>query len=121
MRFSLESFCTFGLEMGNFEVRIASKKTNERRFNGLYGCTWDVCSATWNTLWDTDHPIMSARGVERKHFMWALSFMKSGDTEHAIASRFGIRREKTLRKWAWAFILAIADLDNTKVRAKTSL
>ena len=64
---------------------------------------------------------MGVNGVERKHFMWASNLMKSGETEHEAVSRFGIKSEKTLRKWAWAFILAIADLDNTKVRTKTSL
>ena len=119
MRFSPEVFCTLGLEMAGFTVRVASTKTNVRRFNSAYGCTWFVVAATWNSLWDAKHPVMNTRGVENKHILWALMMMKSGDSEHAVAGRLQIRSEKTLRKWAWAFILAIADLDNMKVSQQT--
>lgn len=120
MRFSPQSFAVLGLEMAGHQVSVLSQKTNERRFASSYGCSWHVCAETWNLLWDTEHPIMSRKRVERKHFLWALALMKSGESEHSIAGKLGLKSEKTLRKWAWLFIVAIADLDNTKVSPRVS-
>ena len=49
------------------------------------------------------------QGAKAFHLLWALMFLKLYAAECVLASIAAVN-EKTYRKWAWAFVDALADL-----------
>lgn len=86
---------------------IINKKCNSRRFRASFGTSPYVCASTWNKLFDEkalpDH-------AQPKHILWALLFLKVYASEHILASMCACD-EKTLRKWVWAMVEKMADLE----------
>ena len=74
---------------------------NDRRFRTAFGCCSRVCSLAWLLVVDgwTNRP----KQATKIWFLWALSLLKTYDTEANMASNCGVD-EKTFRKWAWFFI-----------------
>ena len=74
---------------------------NDRRFRTAFGCCSQVCSLAWLLVVDgwTNRP----KQATKIRFLWALSLLKTYDTEANMASNCGVD-EKTFRKWAWFFI-----------------
>ena len=74
---------------------------NDRRFRTAFGCCSRVCSLAWLLVVDgwTNRP----KQATKIRFLWALSLLKTYDTETNMANSCGVD-EKTFRKWAWFFI-----------------
>jgi hypothetical protein len=82
-----------------------SKRTGDRRFRAMFGCLPGHCAILWNTIND-EHPI----GGEPKHLLYALMFLKVYGTEH-VHSSIAKCDEKTFRKWAWAYVELLSNMD----------
>ena len=96
------------------KIMNRSKKsfyTFNRRFRAHFGTTPTVCLIIWERLDPFESILPYHRGVQFKHLLWALLFMKIYGTEHLHTSLVGGVDEKTFRKWSWIFIDAIADLE----------
>ena len=65
-------------------------------------------------MWIRINPTVSMpRGVKPVHLLWALMFLKLYCSESVLctlASEGDAVDEKTLRKWVWLFLPAIADI-----------
>ena len=74
---------------------------NNRGFREAFGCSSRECSLAWLLVADgwTDRP----KQATKIRFLWALSLLKTYDTETNMANSCGVD-EKTFRKWAWFFI-----------------
>ena len=79
---------------------------NDRRFRSGFGCSSIVCAKAWLLLvhdWE-DRP----RGLTKIRFLWALSLLKSYNTENNMSGDCGCD-EKTFRYWCWLIIQELAD------------
>ena len=74
---------------------------NNRGFREAFGCSSRECSLAWLLVADgwTNRP----KQATKIRFLWALSLLKTYDTETNMANSCGVD-EKTFRKWAWFFI-----------------
>jgi len=93
--------------------RIIKKGVNmntrlgQRRFAAHFGCSVDMCMLIWRKLQRAETlPNMALP----KHLLWTLAFLKLYGSEMVMAALCGCH-EKTLRKWVWSFIEAIACLE----------
>lgn len=83
--------------------------TGLRRFKSFYGVSPDICSILWKMI-DKYLPIP----CEPKHLLWALNFLKQYNVEATGKAIFGVD-EKTLRKYIWIMIDALADIDTVQI------
>ena len=73
-------------------------------FVAHFGITPTVCAHVW---------IRTCSKVESsapKHLLFALIFLKLYNSDRVLAASCGVS-ENTFRKWAWAYIRAIAQVD----------
>lgn len=77
----------------------------DKRFRSHFGVSLEVAFNTWISL----QPMRSF-GSTPTHYLIALNFLKTYDSEYIIATRFGIT-EKTVRRWIWYYVNLIAKLD----------
>ena len=84
------------------------KKLFNRRFVSNFGMSSEWIPLLWWLLM-TNLPDFSASGVEPRHIMWTLFFMKTYETEARLAAQCECD-EKTLRKWIWRVIDHLAAL-----------
>ena len=92
---------------------IIWNRMTDRSFRAHFGCSPDVCSILWEMI-DTQG-CLRCSGMMPRHLLWTLNFLKAYETEDLIASRMGTTR-KTLRKWIWIVLRAIAGLKRRLVR-----
>jgi hypothetical protein len=83
----------------------------QRRFRANFGVGSIVCNVAWKLLKENGR----ANAAEPKHLLYALKWLKTNGTEHVLASDLRIN-EKTLRKWVWFFVNALADQETDVVR-----
>jgi len=76
-----------------------------RRFRELFGATPAVCACLWRRAGDA-----RPQGTCPEHLLWMLLFLKGYSTEAYNRTLLGAD-EKTIRKWVWAWVQAVADLD----------
>ena len=82
----------------------------KRRFPGMFGCSPHVCSIIFKYLQqqnDIEWP--SSLGLQPKHLLWALLFLKVYNTEEVNSSIVGCN-EKTFRKWTWKVIEGLSKM-----------
>ena len=109
--------------------------THNRRFVANYGCLPRTCADLWHAILASEHPtfmvevesFQNKRPLKRysfekppykpKHLMWALHFLSCYPTENQM-NGFARSDEKTVRKWTWLFIEAIASLKSEIVSKK---
>ena len=96
--------------------RCRSEKLADRRFRSLFGTSWEICADIWDGLVEIEHPVLSKRGVQNYHLLWALMLMKTYQTESVLGGMCKGATEKTFRKWSWSFVTAVADLSYAKVK-----
>lgn len=99
-----------------------SSLTEIAKFKEWFGCSPRVACYLWEMLedckqlYDKDHPTAH---ITRAHLLWALFYMKQYPTEGvccaAVGGRSGAIDPKTLRKYVWFIIDAIADLEEVVV------
>ena len=91
--------------------RLGTSFMESRRFRDFFGASSAITMILWDLL--VEHRLVPRKG-KIKHLLWALYFMKVYASESATCSVLGGSRgaidPKTLRKWVWPFIYAIADL-----------
>lgn len=76
-----------------------------RKFKSLFGLDVDQATKLWNAL----EKFNDMSGWKPVDVLDALYFLKVYPTEH-VQSAFAKKDEKTLRKWNWKIVEAIADL-----------
>ena len=94
----------------NAKVKCAS--TEDRDFREFFGCPLSVAGEVWDML--------RRKGLlpENRlpcHLLWALMFMKIYGKEKTLCTLAGGIDKKMFRKWAWLFIIAMADLESSVV------
>ena len=111
-----KQFLQLGMELAGFNRhQKISERTCRMRFAAWFCCTPEACSSCWNDLRTSKiDDVRLSESADPKHFMIALKFMKSYDTEAALAGTFECD-EKTVRKWVWFYIEKISALRNEKV------
>ena len=107
---SVETFLLEGRRIMRHGNQISSA-VEYRRFRGNFGTTPEICVILWGMI--TPNEIMP-KGVKCCHLLWALMFLKLYASEHVLCSMAECD-EKTFRKWAWLFVLALADLEPENV------
>ena len=107
-----EVFAAIGSMMMRRQSAIA-EATEERRFYAIFGTSTMICSLLWKMI---DPKSIMPKGVSPHHLLWALMFMKIYSSEHVHCAMADGVDEKTFWKWAWIFVLAIADLEYHVVR-----
>lgn len=78
------------------------------RFAAFFGAHPLLCSLVWRRIYQAKQGSMPRAAP--KHLLWALMFLKTYETEEVFSSKLEAD-EKTVRKWVWFFVHAIADLD----------
>lgn len=95
------------------EQEILHRRSNRRkrvsleRFSVIFGCSPGVAAALWNRLDDKD---LLPEDALIKHLLWSLSFLKLYNVQRASSPVCGADK-KTYRKWLWAMLDALAELD----------
>ena len=75
----------------------------------LIGTTYEVAAELWNLIDPVTH-CDKFSGAHPKHLFWSLLFLKNYCTEPVLIRVVGFVDKKTLQKWVWIFVRAIADL-----------
>ena len=83
-------------------------KTDKNRFVTYFGVSSEICSLVWDML--DPHENMP-KGVEPKHLLWGLLFVKVYFKELVLAGMVGCPDEKTFRKWSSLFVYHISWLE----------
>ena len=78
---------------------------HERRFRSLFGVSPLACSALWSRIMRS-----LPHGCRPIHLLWALLFLKVYAAENVSRSITGAD-EKTFRKWSWALLEIIANMN----------
>jgi hypothetical protein len=95
-------------------VRAASTET--RHFREFFGAPIHVVEIVWELI---KRESLLPEGGRPKHLLWALHFMKVYPKQSpgcsTVGASAGAVDPKTHRKWVWAFIDAVAKLDDVVV------
>ena len=95
---------------------VGAATTETRHFREFFGTSVLVVEKTWELL---ERDSLLPEGGFPKHLLWALHFMKVYPKQSpgcsAVGASAGAVDPKTHRKWVWAFIDAVANLDNVVV------
>ena len=90
----------------------SSEATEMRIFRELFGTRLLVVENLWLLL---DELSLHPEGGLPKHLLWALHFMKAYPLQAqgcaAVGRSGGAVDPKTYRKWVWAYIEAVSDLE----------
>ena len=101
-------------EFGNPNPNRRSNKSLDNEIcESLIGTTYEVASELWNMI-DPVGKVAAGdttfNGAHPKHLFWSLFFLKQYCVESVMVRVFHHVDPKTLRKWIWIFVPAIADL-----------
>lgn len=83
----------------------SSKCVGARRFKSFFGVSSLVCSISWKML-ESTLPLEATPN----HLLWSLCFLKQYTSEHTRHVLFQAD-EKTIRKWTWIFVDALANMN----------
>ena len=97
---TFQRLCFFML--GTYSLRV---------FRENFGIDPALCSLVWYILTeDEDYATTFPTGAHPKHLLWALLMLKVYSTESSLCAIAKVKSPKTFRKWAWVFVVAMADL-----------
>ena len=107
-------FYTISKEIQNRQGEsTGSESSEDHRFRAFFGCSAEVAARLWAMLVEC---LLLPHQGQILHLLWALFFMKCYPTEEPACAAAGGQRgavdPKTLRKYIWPFIVAIADLES---------
>jgi len=95
---------------------VGTTDMESRLFREFFGTSVDAVEIVWDLLARDD--LLHEKG-HPKHLLWALHFMKTypkqGPGCCVVGASAGAVDPKTFRKWVWAFIKAIAELEEAVV------
>jgi hypothetical protein len=96
--------------------------TEDRHFREFFGTGPFVVSQLWNLL--AHNNLIPPEG-EMKHLLWMLHFLKAYLKQAAVCSTVGGSAgaigPKTLQKYMWPFIRAVANFEPAVVRNNDSV
>ena len=78
----------------------------DKQFRALFGCSSDIALILWCFL--RDKKLIPAGGSIMQ-YLWTLLFMKVYPTEDNMKLLTRGTDQKTIRKWVWQFMKAIAE------------
>ncbi len=112
-----EDFILWGKEIQNKSGRsIGSDAIEDRAFREFFGTTATVVSKIWGKL--SQRGTVPIEGTA-KHLLWSLYFMSAYPNQSitcaVVGGSAGAIDPKTLRKFIWPFIEAIAELTSDVV------
>lgn len=102
-----QAFLAHGITYAKKQSMESTPSTGSDFFRSSFGVSPDVCSISWELM--TARNLLPAKAMP-EHLLWALMFMKTYETETFLAHGLVGKTEKTLRKWVWLMISAIAQL-----------
>ena len=95
---------------------VGTTDREARHFREFFGTPVDAVEIVWDLL--VRESLLPEKGCP-KHLLWALHFMKAypkqGPACATVGASAGAVDAKTFRKWVWAFIRAIAELEEVVV------
>ena len=95
---------------------VGTDKMEDRHFREFFGTSIGPVMMVWGLL--DHHSLLPEKGLP-KHMLWALYFLKvypkQGPGCSVVGASAGAVDPKTFRKWVWAFIVAIAELEEVVV------
>jgi hypothetical protein len=95
---------------------VGTTDREARHFREFFGTPVDAVEIVWDLL--VRESLLPEKG-RPKHLLWALHFMKAypkqGPACATVGASAGAVDAKTFRKWVWAFIRAIAELEEVVV------
>ncbi len=95
---------------------VGTTDMETRLFREFFGTSVDAVTIVWDLL--ARDSLLPEKG-RPKHLLWALHFMKAypkqGPGCSVVGASAGAVDPKTFRKWVWALIRAIADLEEAVV------
>jgi hypothetical protein len=95
---------------------IGTTDREARHFREFFGTPVNAVEIVWDLL--VRESLLPEKG-RPKHLLWALHFMKAypkqGLACATVGASAGAVDAKTFRKWVWAFIRAIAELEEVVV------
>ncbi len=108
---TLEDAYDMGREMMNRSSKeMGAIETEDRRFRELFGVGGMTAIAAYAWLVYTD---LLPEGGTFQHMLWALCFLKVYPTETVLSSLCGGGVDpKTIRKYIWPMIFALASLED---------
>ena len=110
---TLEDVYAIGRDMMNRSSKeMGAMEAEERRFRDLFGVGAMVALACFEWL---NHSDLLPEGGTLLHLLWTLCFLKVYPTETPLSSLCGGADPKTIRKWVWLFIGALASLEGCLV------
>eukprot|EP00536_Pseudo-nitzschia_multiseries_P013684 jgi/Psemu1/212457/e_gw1.601.3.1 len=91
-----------------------NSKDKEGRIISVFGASSSVIAEIWNRI-ETN----VQEGIELKHLLWALVFLKVYSTEEVHCAIVDWPNPRTFREKAWHVIEAIADLKPTVIKLES--
>ena len=95
---------------------VGTTDREARQFREFFGTPVEAVEIVWDLL--VRDSLLPEKG-RPKHLLWALHFMKAypkqGPACATVGASAGAVDAKTFRKWVWAFIRAIAELEEVVV------
>ena len=95
---------------------VRSTQQEDREFRSMFGVGAITAITAYNML--IVNRLMPSGGL-MMHFLWAMIFLKGYAKEGTICKLAGVDDPKTLRKWRWPFITALAYLESSVVRTSS--
>ena len=97
-------------------------KDQDKRVRALFGAPLNIIADIWNMIWkklsNEEKKALQDDGVEFKHLLYALVFLKIYSTEEAHCSICDWPSGRTFRKWSWYFVSKIAELEIDVIKLK---
>lgn len=90
----------------------STAQQEDRDFRESFGCGPFVALESWNMLCTLQY---LPDGGTMEHMFWALLFKKQYCKTKALRTLCGGDDAKTIRKWVWLFIDALAELESSVV------
>jgi hypothetical protein len=117
LRHVTPDFETLAREIQNRASRpVRAASTETRHFREFFGAPIHVVEKVWELI---KRESLLPEGGRPKHLLWALHFMKVYPKQSpgcsTVGASAGAVDPKTHRKWVWAFIDAVANLDDVVV------
>ena len=107
-------FITIGREFQNrSKHKVGSDLSEDQKFRSFFGIAPSIALKAWNMMHSYD---LQPLGATIEHYLWGLFFMKvypqNEQVTAAVAGgEVGARDPKTLRKYIWPMIRALANLE----------
>lgn len=94
--------------MHRSETKFGAIMEEERRFREMFGVGAQVALVSWHMLLKLG---LLPEGGTLTHFLWTLCFLKVYPKQGPLCVLCGNADHKTITKWVWQFIGALAELE----------